>query len=148
MASSRLFAAEFEPKDADAIKMVQTLAAHIAKDAPGAFKAVDSKDPAYCNKDNPEFYAFAYDITGTVVCHPHNPKLIGTNYVDRPDPTGKLFRKEILQIANDPAKGKGWVDYTYTKPGDKKLHKKNTYFERVKGSDGKDYIPACGIYMK
>lgn len=86
-----------------------------------------------------ETYVFVYGSDGTIVAHPTNPKLVGKNLVSVPDPNGKPFRKEILEIAN--TKGSGWVDYKYLNPDNRKVEEKTTYFEK-----SGDVIIACGIY--
>lgn len=86
-----------------------------------------------------DVYVFAYDLTGTVVAHPANPKLVGKNLIAVPDTHGKTFRKEIIDTAN--AKGSGWVDYKYTNPESKKVEDKTTYFEKAG-----DLVLGCGIY--
>ncbi|MEZ5576195.1 MAG: hypothetical protein R3F44_11365 [Candidatus Competibacteraceae bacterium] len=61
------------------------------------------------NKPNGMFkgdlYVFAYDMNGAVG-HP-NPKLIGVNLLDKPDSTGKLFRKEINELKQNQRIGMG-----------------------------------------
>jgi PAS domain S-box-containing protein len=85
-------------------------------------------------------YAFAYDREMTMLAHPVKPKLIGHNLIDRPDrPGGKLFRREIQQVAM--FKGSGWVDYQYENPVNGKLMPKTTYVERVN-----DLIICAGAY--
>jgi signal transduction histidine kinase len=85
-----------------------------------------------------ELYIFVYDLKGTMLAHP-NPSLIGQNLIDVPDVDGKMFRKEIINIAT--TKGSGWVDYKYENPKTKEIELKTTYFEK---SD--DLVIACGIY--
>ncbi|MEN9354079.1 MAG: hypothetical protein RL318_1404, partial [Fibrobacterota bacterium] len=86
-----------------------------------------------------EIYVFAYDLTGTMLAHPKNPKLIGKNLIETPDVDGKLFRKEIVEGAK--AKGTGTVDYRYKNPESGKIEDKTTHY--VKAGD---VILACGIY--
>jgi cytochrome c len=89
--------------------------------------------------DKGEVYVFAYDTQGVIVAHPKNPKLIGKNLLEVPDPDGKFFRKEIQEVAK--TKGTGWVDYKYTNPETKKVELKTTYLKKVG-----DLIICCGIY--
>ncbi len=77
-----------------------------------------------------DLYVFAYDTDGVMVGHP-NPKLIGVNLLDKPDSKGKLFRKEINELAKN--KGSGWVDYTYLNPVSKQEEPKTTYIQKVDG---------------
>ncbi|MBP6942289.1 MAG: cache domain-containing protein [Syntrophorhabdaceae bacterium] len=89
--------------------------------------------------DKGETYVFAYDMTATVVAHPKNAKLIGKNLADVPDSDGKLFRKEIVELAK--TKGLGWVDYKYLNPETKKVESKTTYIQKAE-----DIIVCCGTY--
>jgi cytochrome c len=89
--------------------------------------------------DKGELYVFAYDIQATVIAHPKNPKLIGKNLLEVPDNDGKLFRKEIVELAK--AKGTGWVDYKYMNPETKRPESKTTYIQKVG-----DIIVCCGAY--
>ncbi|PKN62074.1 MAG: cache type 2 domain-containing protein [Deltaproteobacteria bacterium HGW-Deltaproteobacteria-15] len=89
--------------------------------------------------DKGELYVFAYDLDARVIAHPKNPKLIGKNLAEVPDNDGKLFRKEIVEIAK--TKGTGWVDYKYMNPETKKPEPKTTYLQKVG-----DIIVCCGTY--
>ncbi len=96
------------------------------------------------NKPNGRFqwrdlYVFAYDPQGVVVGHP-NPKLIGRNLYDVPDGQGKLFRKEIVDLAN--SRGSGWVDYFYMDPMTQREEFKITHFQKVG-----NLIVCCGAYL-
>ena len=86
-----------------------------------------------------ELYVFAYDTLGAMKAHPKNAKLVGKNLIDVPDVDGKLFRKEIIQIAL--SSGKGWVDYKYKNPVSGKIEEKTTYVVRA-GT----LVLCCGIY--
>jgi len=86
-----------------------------------------------------EMYVFAYDLTATMVAHPMNSKLVGKNLMDVPDAEGKLFRKEIIELAK--TKGAGWVDYKYKNPTTNQVESKTTYIQK----EG-DIVLCCGIY--
>ena len=87
-----------------------------------------------------DLYVFAYDLKGVVLAHPMSPKIIGKNLYNEPDHKGKLFRKEIVDIAN--SHGSGWVDYYYMNPSTKKERIKITYFHKVG-----NLIVCCGAYL-
>ena len=104
------------------------------------------KDKAMMEFNKPEsmfvkgdLYVFVYDMNGVMVAHPKNPTLIGKNLLEEPDSQGKMFRKEINEIAK--TKGSGWVDYMYLNPTTKMQEPKTTYFQRVG-----DFIICCGAY--
>ena len=107
--------------------------------AQGKEKALAEISTAKGQFDKGEVYVFAYDLQGSIVAHPKNPKLIGKNLLDVPDPDGKFFRKEIQEVAK--TKGTGWVDYKYTNPENRKVEPKTTYLKKVG-----DLIICCGVY--
>ena len=86
-----------------------------------------------------ELYVFAYDLNATIIAHPINPKLIGKSLLEVPDADGKLFRKEIAELAK--TKASGWVDYKYRNPVTNKIEDKTTLIQKVS-----DVIICCGIY--
>lgn len=86
-----------------------------------------------------DLYAFAYDLDGVMRSHP-DAHLIGLNLLDTPDSRGKLFRKDIVEIAS--TRGSAWVDYTYSNPRTKVDDTKITYCAR-EGS----LIICCGAYL-
>jgi signal transduction histidine kinase len=86
-----------------------------------------------------DLYVFAYDLKGVMMAHP-NAKLIGRNLYNEPDTKGKLFRKDIVDLAL--SQGSGWVDYIYYNPMTRQEEAKITYFQKV-GS----LIVACGAYL-
>jgi cytochrome c len=111
-----------------------------------AFFKANGKDKAFqeFNKGGSGFkkddlYVWVSDMKMTVLSHGANDKLIGKELIGLKDSNGKLFMKEIADMAK--AKGTGWVDYTWTNPVSKKVEKKSTFFQH---SD--DLIFACGIY--
>jgi cytochrome c len=121
----------------EAKKMVKQAIAYIK--ANGEEKALQE-----FNKPNGKFqwrdlYVFAYDLKGVMKGHP-NPKLIGRNLYHEPDSEGKLFRKEIVDLAN--SRGSGWVDYTYVNPMTRQEEAKITYFQK----EG-NVIVCCGAYL-
>lgn len=86
-------------------------------------------------------YAFAYDLNGTMIAHPKNPKLVGKNLIDVPDADGKFFRKEIIETAK--TQGEGWVDYLYKNPTTNQVEPKTTYLKRLD-----DLVVCAGAYRK
>ena len=76
-----------------------------------------------------DLYVFAYDLKGVLMANPVVPKLVGKNLYNEADSKGKLFRKEIVDLAN--SRGSGWVDYTYINPVTKQEETKITYFQKV-----------------
>ncbi len=127
----------------------QTDQAKVAKtmvDEAVSFFNANGKEKALAEFSNPkgkfnkgEFYVFVYDLNATIIAHPVNPKLIGKSLIDVPDADGKLFRREIAELAK--TKGSGWVDYKYKNPVSHKIEDKTTLVQKVG-----DVINSCGIY--
>jgi archaellum component FlaC len=85
-------------------------------------------------------YISVYDINSyRVVQHPYNKALIGVDGKTLKDTNGKLFVRDIVDIAR--AKGSGYVDYTFLNPITQKVEGKTAYFERVG-----DLVFASGAY--
>ena len=128
-----------EPRD-EAVTLVQSAVAFYKTN--GLEKSIDEFSNPKGQFSKGELYVFAYDINGTMMAHPNNPKLIGQNLLDVPDATSKNFyRKTIITTALKD--GKGWVDYKYQNPKTKEQENKTTYFEKAD-----DLIICCGIYKK
>jgi cytochrome c len=86
-----------------------------------------------------DIYVFAYDAAGTVIAHPVNAKLVGTNTLEVPDVDGKLWRKEAMEKVKKD--GTAVVDYKFKNPVSGKVEQKTTYFKKVG-----DIILGCGAY--
>ena len=97
---------------------------------------VNAKDPQFFVG---EMYVIVLDPAGTHLAHPANPKLIGKSMLDVPDPDGKMFRKDRVDLA--ASKGKGWVDYRYKNPESGKIEQKSAYVLK-----SGDVILTVGIY--
>ena len=108
--------------------------------ANGEDKALDEFSKPVGQFVEGDLYIFVYDLKGTMLAHP-NKALIGRNMIDMPDANGKMFRKDIIDIAK--AKGSGWVDYKYTNPKTLEDEAKTTYFEKAD-----ELVICCGIYKK
>lgn len=120
-----------------AIAMVDKGLAYLQKHGKDALiKEINNKSPEFVSEVT---YLTVRALDGTQLAHPTNPKLVGKNMVVLPDADGKLFRKEIIDLAK--TKGKGWVDYRYNNPTTGEIERKSTYFVK----DG-DVILEAGIY--
>ena len=86
-----------------------------------------------------DLYVFAYDAAGTVIAHPVNAKLVGTNTLEVPDVDGKLWRKEAMEKVKKD--GTAIVDYKFKNPVSGKVEQKTTFFKKVG-----DIILGCGTY--
>ena len=88
-----------------------------------------------------DLYPFVQDFGGVMRFH-LNDKMIGKNFIDVKDSSGKEFGKEMLSVAKSP-KAVGWVDYEWTHPVTKKIEDKTSYIQRVPGAD---MLVGVGIY--
>ena len=76
-------------------------------------------------------------MNGTTLMHPANPELETKSILDLKDENGKAFVREFIETAK---KGSGWVDYMWSKPGEKKPAKKLSYVNRAKMPSGETMI--------
>lgn len=97
-----------------------------------------AKDGKWQDKD---LYVFVQKLDGTMVAHGGNKGLVGKNHFELKDANGKLFVKEMIEVAK--SKGSGWVDYMWTSPATKKVEAKSTFIVKIPDFDG--YI-GVGIY--
>lgn len=110
----------------DATRMVNEAAAAAAKDKNAAIAEISNKGGRYVKG---EVYVFAYDLTGTMVAHPINAKLIGKNLLEVPDADGKMFRKEI--ISGVTTAGSATVRYKYKNPKSGVVEEKVTFCKKA-----------------
>lgn len=128
------------PTAADAIAMVERGAAIVqAKGKQEMIRLINEKSPDFVQG---ELYIDIRDLyNGIVLAHPINPSIVGKDLTDVPDPSGKKYRREIIELAQK--KGKGWVDYMYKNPVSGKIEPKTTYIMKVG-----DVVLEAGIYKK
>lgn len=88
-----------------------------------------------------EFYIFAYDYNGKVLCHGAKKKLIGENLIDFKDREGTFLIKDLIKAANS---GGGFVNYVWPLPDSEDTAKKLGYALPV----DKKYWVGSGIYFK
>ena len=121
----------------DAARMVNDAAAAVVKDKAIGVAEIGNPKGRFVKG---ELYVFAYDLTGTMVAHPINAKLVGKNLIDVPDAGGKMFRKEIIDGVN--ASGTASVEYKYKNPQSGAVENKVTYCR--KAAD----LAVCAGYYK
>jgi len=128
------------------VKLVNTTAAAVEKNASDTFQRINAGEAPYRDAKDPALYTFVYDENMTIVAHADNIQLVGKNFKGKTDVTGKPFRDEILEGALK--NGTGWVDYVYMHPVQTNLYYKTTYYRLTNGSDGKYYIVCSGNYKR
>ncbi len=123
-------------KKQQAINLVNKAIAHAAANGiDAAFAEMNKSDGMFTAPGG--LYVFAYDLNATIVAH-YNSKIVGKNYMNKTDPKGSFFRREIVNLAK--SKGDGWVDYTYIDKNTKKIGDKTTYIKKYK-----NLVFCCGF---
>ena len=110
----------------DAAQMVNDAAAAVVKDKAAALAEIGNPKSRFVKG---ELYVFAYDLTGTMVAHPINAKLVGKSLIDVPDASGKMFRKEIIDGVK--ASGTASVEYKYKNPQSGAVENKVTFCKKA-----------------
>ena len=117
-----------------------------------AARLVEANGPSACASfDEPkwkagEYYVFVTDAqTSVTVCHPVRADLVGKEQTDLQDSTGKYFVREMLAVATGPQR-RGWVDYSWPRPGESAPATKAAYVIGVTGPDGRQYVVGSGAY--
>lgn len=127
------------PAEAEAlVKEAIVYAKANGKDA--AFKTITVAGGPF-HKHGGELYVFVYDFNGKVLAHGQGAQKVGIVQLNAKDPDGKEFVQERIQLAK--TKGKGWHDYKFLNPVDKKIENKTSYIEVWDG-----LIFGAGIYKK
>lgn len=129
-----------EPTEKDAIAMAERAAAFgKANGRDELIKKITAKDPEFVQG---AMYIYMRDAkTGVNLAHPFNQSIVGKDLNDVPDTNGKLYRREIMDVAGKS--GKGWVDYMYKNPENSKIEAKTAYVLRAG-----DMVLVAGIYKK
>ncbi len=122
---------------AEAEAMVKKAVAYLKANGPE--KAAEEFTNGKSFKDR-DLYVSFYELSGKVIGHGANAKLVGKDLIGLKDPDGKLFIQMICDLAR--TKGKGWTDsYKFRNPTTDKVSEKTIYVERV----GETWI-GVGIY--
>jgi cytochrome c len=129
-----------EPTEKDAIAMAERAAAYAkANGREAMIKKITAKDPDFVQGS---MYIYMRDFaTGVNLAHPFNQSIVGKDLNDVPDTNGKMYRRDIMDVAKKT--GKGWVDYMYKNPENNKIEAKTAYVLR-----SGDLVLIAGIYKK
>lgn len=118
--------------------MVGKAVTAIKADRAATLGEITAKAAKWIDRD---LYPVVYDMSGKVLAHGQNNKMVGKDLIDFKDPDGKLFVRERVDLAK--SKGKFWQDYKFTDPLTKKVLPKQAYCERL----GEDIVCA-GVYKR
>jgi len=101
-----------------------------------AFAEFNDKNGKFVDRD---LYIFVRSMDGNTVSHGANMGMIGHTSLALKDADGKLYNKEMIELAS--TKGSGWVDYRWVNPVEKQIQQKSSYIEKVG-----DYVVGAGFY--
>ena len=76
-----------------------------------------------------ELYVFCQDVSGVVVAHGGNPKIVGRNMADVRGPDGRLANVEINHLGL--TQGSGWLEFQWPNPATKRIELKAAYVLKV-----------------
>jgi cytochrome c len=107
--------------------------------ANGQSKAFAAFNDTKGNFVKADLYIYALNLSGGVISHGANAKLIGQNMSELKDPDGKKFIKDMLDLAK--TKNTGTMDYKWSNPVSKKIEQKSTFYEKIG-----DVVLVCGFY--
>ena len=141
--AAMMLAAAAHADDFASAKDAQTMVGKAVKEiktagSEKAYAKFTGKDPAFIDRD---IYVVVYDMSGTVLAHGQNAKMVGKNLIDLKDADGKAFVKERVDMAH--LKDSFWQEYKFTDPVTKKVLPKSSYCERA------DQTVVCaGVYKR
>jgi cytochrome c len=101
-----------------------------------AYSEFNNRQGQFTDRD---LYIVVYDLTGKVLAHGANLKLIGKDLSDSTDADGKAFVQERIDLGK--VNQSFWQDYKFANPVSKKIEPKQTYCERLG-----DVVVCGGIY--
>ena len=87
-------------------------------------------------------YLWINDLGPKMVMHPIKPELNGKDLSDNKDPNGKALFVEMAKVCKE--KGKGFVDYAWSKPGSSEPVPKISYVELY---EPWGWVVGTGIYI-
>jgi signal transduction histidine kinase len=123
------------------VDAVAAAVAQIEKQGEAAFPLLHDATGPFIAKDA---YVFVIDPQGKDLVNPAFPNLEGRSLLDLTDTEGKLLIREMLEVVD--ARGSGWVDYMWPKPGESVSTQKSAYVSRATFG-GKTVIVGSGVYL-
>jgi cytochrome c len=122
----------------EAMAMVKKAVSFIKEQGPDkAYLEFSNKTGKFVDRD---LYIVVYQLSGKVLAHGANDKLIGKDMMDAQDVDGKFYIKERVELAQKQASF--WQDYKFVNPTTKKVEPKEMYCERL------DQFAVCGGVYK
>jgi signal transduction histidine kinase len=103
-----------------------------------AFTEINAKDNPWRQGDTAVFVA---DAKGLEVANAAYPELVGKNLWDYQDPDGRLVVQEQWKLVK--AKGKGWYECKWPKPGSDQAVRCRVYLQGVKAKGTRYMVGAA-----
>jgi cytochrome c len=122
----------------EAEAMVAKAVAAIKANRQQTYEEITAKATKWVNRD---LYPVVYDLTGKVLAHGQNPRMVGKDLIDLRDVDGKAFVRERVELAK--SSGKFWQDYKFTDPATKAIQPKQMYCERLDNE-----VVCAGVYKR
>jgi len=133
--------AEKPTAPATIIAKVNEACALLEKEGPAAF-------PKFSGKGSPFIYEGTYTTAHTLadhvsLIHPLKYKIVGQSVTAFKDAKGKRFYLVEDELAQ--AKGEGWVEYYWPKPGTQEVTRKITFIKKCKMPNGVEVVVCSGF---
>lgn len=97
-----------------------------------------------CGEPN---YVWINDMTPKMVIHPIKTELNGQDLSKNKDPKGKLLFVDFVNAVKKTPNG-AWVDYMWTKFGEKDASPKKSWVKKCKSADTKeDWVVGSGTWL-
>ena len=123
------------------VKLAQSLIAPLVKDASNPMRQAEAMAILGRLEYGKDGYFFVYDMQGTNLVHPRQPKLVGKNLWDLKDPFGDSPIQKLLEASRS---GGGIVRYSWEKPSSQQVASKLGYVEPVQAWG---WMLGTGLYL-
>lgn len=134
-------AASTEPAQAKMVEdMVNSAIRLIQTKGQAAFKELNAADGPWHKGATSIFVS---DDKGLELVNPAQPELIGKNFWEYKDPQGKLLIQEQWDLVK--ARGEGWLDCTWIKPGTTRQARCRAFVKDVE-AQGKRFLVGAAYY--
>ncbi|MFC7420249.1 cache domain-containing protein [Iodobacter arcticus] len=122
----------------DAENMVKKAIAYLNVNGPQeSFAAFTAPSQAFVDKD---IYIAVYDRQGVCRAHGQTAKMVGKNFMNIVDISGKEYIKERIKLA--ASQQEFWHQYKFTDPISKKILKKDMFCK-----NNNQFIVCAGVYF-
>ena len=123
------------------VDMVMQAVAAVEKDTERAYALFHDPTGPFIAKDA---YIYVIDMKGVEVVNPAFPAVEGKLMIDQTDSKGKPFYREMIDMIR--AKGSGWINYMWPKPGESISTQKSAFVHAARKGD-ETVMVGCGVYL-